>query len=116
MEMGMGISSSVRKYLFFFLLFLWFPLCKIILFLGAPLYNNNWQGKAYLVYGKTAFSGSVSLSGIEMASEGIIFYGSTVGEYCGWSVTLVDINKDGRSDVVIGALLLRDKLSTNDYY
>jgi hypothetical protein len=51
-----------------------------------------------------------------MASAGIIFYGSTVGEYCGWSVTLVDINKDGRSDVVIGALLLRDKLSTNDYY
>jgi hypothetical protein len=98
MVMDMEISSSVSNLYFFVFVFLY-----VCMFLsGAPLYNNNWQGRAFLVYGRTAFSGMVSLSGIEMTSSGIIFYGSTVGEYCGWSVTLVDINKDGRADVVMG--------------
>jgi hypothetical protein len=69
-------------------------------FVGAPFYNNNYQGLAYL------FHGGPSMSGLDSPTEANLILSDTTGtsDRYGWSVaTAGDENGDGYADVIVGA-------------
>jgi len=74
---------------------------KADILIGA--YRND-AGKTYLVMGdKIAYRSSISLSFI--ASYGYVLTGENIGDQSGFSVASAgDVNKDGRSDILIGAV------------
>ena len=72
--------------------------------IGAPFWNNT--GCTYLVFGgpQVGSSGILSLSYLD-GSNGLKLYGESAGDESGWSVSAAgDINGDGFTDMLIGAL------------
>lgn len=61
-------------------------------------------GAAYIVWGKSTFASTLSLSGLS-ASNGITLNGLDANDDFGRSFSLLDTNGDGFDDVVIGAPL-----------
>jgi hypothetical protein len=68
--------------------------------IGAPFANNN-EGKAYVYFGSDAIPAQISLPSIGPGS-GVVLYGSRGDDYLGWSVCASDVNKDGKSDIIVG--------------
>jgi hypothetical protein len=68
--------------------------------IGAPFANNN-EGKAYVYFGSNAIPNSVNMPSIGPGS-GVVLYGSRGDDYLGWSVCATDVNKDGKSDIIVG--------------
>lgn len=79
------------------------------LLVGAPGAGSNGisqAGSSYVVFGKrTPFAAHVALSSLD-GSNGFRLDGEAQGDFSGWRVGAAgDINADGISDIVIGALL-----------
>ncbi|RNC82990.1 MAG: T9SS C-terminal target domain-containing protein [Balneola sp.] len=67
--------------------------------------GNTDAGETYVVFGQSSFSGS---SSIELSSldgtTGFVLNGSDTGSQSGGAVTSGDINGDGITDVIVGAI------------
>ncbi|MEM9246210.1 MAG: Ig-like domain-containing protein, partial [Cyanobacteria bacterium P01_F01_bin.153] len=68
--------------------------------------SNSSEGKAYVIFGRTSgFSASLDPSTLD-GSNGFFFNGIGPSDLAGWSVSGAgDVNGDGISDLIIGALL-----------
>jgi Ca2+-binding RTX toxin-like protein len=64
-----------------------------------------YAGRSYLVFGRTGSAG-VDLSAIAVGSGGFVIDGQCAGDQSGGSVSAAgDVNGDGFSDLIVGALL-----------
>ena len=77
--------------------------------IGAPLaravdvgYARYSYGESYVVYGKSSFATSTSLSSLD-SSSGFRVRGVEAGDQVGFAVASLDINGDGFDDIVIGS-------------
>lgn len=71
-------------------------------------YALSRAGKSYVVFGSrntTSWgNGSLSVSNLTNGQRGVVFQGETADDYSGGSVsTIGDINKDGVTDLIVGA-------------
>lgn len=76
------------------------------LIIGAPYtFGSTSPGAAYVVFGRSEFSGAVDLSALSANDNtGFKIVGNTAGDQAGSSVAgLGDVNGDGIDDVIIGA-------------
>ncbi|MDF7657662.1 Ig-like domain-containing protein [Erwiniaceae bacterium L1_54_6] len=74
--------------------------------------NNKVVGAVYVVYGGhekdyedalKANHGQIDIKTILENGWGEVHYGSVENQYFGWSVDVVDMNKDGHPDLIVGA-------------
>jgi hypothetical protein len=89
---------------------------------GDPLYGlfgnkNDNTGESYVVFGKpSGFSASLDLSSLD-GSTGFRLDGVDANDHSGMSVSSAgDVNGDGYDDVIIGASLRKDFVTTNTSY
>src|SRR5690606_19586346 len=79
---------------------------------------NTNDGAAYVVFGKTNWSGTpvVSLASIN-GTNGVRFNGAGIGDLTGFSVSGAgDVNGDGFDDIIIGAYLAPNGSGTGRAY
>ena len=84
---------------------------KAELLIGAPRADNGGKvgcGEAYLVYGRSSFSGGYDLGQVAAAGsdglDGTLYLGESSGDGLGWSVDAsTDFDGDGTPDVALGA-------------
>ncbi len=73
---------------------------------------NNTAGESAVVYGSNSIGATVELSTLSL-TQGFIINGASVGDWSGYSVSSAgDVNNDGFSDVIIGALQANPNGST----
>lgn len=74
--------------------------------------NNKVVGAVYIVYGGheadyqealEANHGQIDIQTILDKGWGEVHYGSVENQYFGWSVDVVDMNRDGQPDLIVGA-------------
>uniref|UniRef100_A0A0K6SBA5 Integrin alpha-2 domain-containing protein n=1 Tax=Chromera velia CCMP2878 TaxID=1169474 RepID=A0A0K6SBA5_9ALVE len=67
--------------------------------------SSSNAGEAYLIFGKSSWSASVTVSALS-GSDGVIFTGKASGDKMGrGSANLGDVNGDGIDDLILGAHL-----------
>ncbi|HXH55252.1 MAG TPA: cadherin-like domain-containing protein [Gammaproteobacteria bacterium] len=65
--------------------------------------NGGGPGKVYVIYGtRTGFNATFSLATLN-GNNGFVIYGVSGGDRTGYSVVMGDVNRDGFSDLLIGA-------------
>uniref|UniRef100_A0A0K6SB15 NOTCH1 EGF-like calcium-binding domain-containing protein n=1 Tax=Chromera velia CCMP2878 TaxID=1169474 RepID=A0A0K6SB15_9ALVE len=70
--------------------------------------SSSNAGEAYLIFGKSSWSASVTVSALS-GSDGVIFTGKASGDKMGrGSANLGDVNGDGIDDLILGAHLNDD--------
>jgi len=76
------------------------------LVIGAPFAaaNGGGSGKVYVIYGTRAgFNATFPLAMLNNSIHGFVIYGVSGNDFTGYSVATGNVNRDGFSDLLIGA-------------
>ncbi len=71
---------------------------------GGDGNGESNAGEAYLIFGRTSWSGGTIDLGSLSAEDGVVIFGDEAGDRAGYSVSAAgDINNDGYDDILVGA-------------